>query len=216
MRVATWNLEGKWSSDHERVLMDLECDVWLLTEVRPEATLPGYGQHLSSARMAPHKHWAGLLARQEMSPVQDLHPAPAGAQVAGRMFWCSVLPWPLSGGGDPWDGPDHASQMAAALKSIAPGLAGGKTVWGGDWNQPLRGNISGFSRAAQAHLLRTLDQHGLQVPTQDLPSRKSPQFSIDHIAVPADWAVTDTGRVEVPDRLSDHDAYWVEVSLTEV
>ena len=32
MRIGTWNLEGKWSPDHEAVLLHLNCDVLLLTE----------------------------------------------------------------------------------------------------------------------------------------------------------------------------------------
>lgn len=211
MRIGTWNLEGKWSADHQRVLVALACDVFLLTEVWPEVNPPGYSQHLSSARMGRQKHWAGILACEQIVPLQDPHPASVGAQIAGMTFLCSVLPWPLSGGGEPWEGDDHPSRMAATLEAISPGLVGGNTVWGGDWNQPLSGNLSGFSRAAEGHILRTLDRHGLQVPTQDLPSHGGGQLSIDHIAVPAHWAVIDAGRAEVPDLLSDHDAYWVEV-----
>lgn len=45
----------------------------------------------------------------------------------------------------------------------------------------------------------------------ELPGRKPGQASIDHIAVPRDWQVLGAARIRVAQRLSDHDAYWVEV-----
>jgi hypothetical protein len=212
MKIGTWNIEGKWSPQHKRVLTDAACDVWLLTENRPEATLPGYHQHVSVALMGDGKHWAGILSRWPMRALPDPHPATVGAEIAGRNFWCSVLPWPRSGGGAPWDGADHPARMEAALRSISAVLVGGNAVWGGDWNHPLIGNLSGFSRKAQGHLTRIIDTHGLQVPTRELPGRSAPQFSIDHIAIPGDWIVSGAGRTQVSGRVSDHDLYWVEVS----
>jgi hypothetical protein len=216
VRIGTWNLEGRWSPEHERVLTEVACDVWLLTENDPEATLPGYHQHLSAALMGEGKHWAGILSRWPMRALPDPHPATVGAEIAGQYFWCSVLPWTGSGLREPWDGADHPARVESALRLISPGLVGANTIWGGDWNQPLLGNLSGFSRAAQGHLTRTIDTHGLQVPTRELPGRSAPQFSIDHIAIPGDWIVSGAGRTQVSGRVSDHDVYWVEVSVSDV
>lgn len=211
MRIGTWNLEGKWSEAHERVLVDLACDVWLLTENPPGSRLAGYFQHLSSERMSETKHWAGIVSRWPLRPIPAPHPATVAAEISGLLFCCSVLPWPRSGGGEPWSGGSHAARMAATLDAITPVLAGRDAVWGGDWNQPLVGNLTGFSRIAQQHLLDAIDALGVQVPTCNLVARNNIQASIDHIAVPADWRVVDAGSTQVPPRLSDHDAYWVEI-----
>ena len=45
VRVGTWNLEGRWSQDHRELLVAQECEVWLLTEVRDDTSLPGFGFH---------------------------------------------------------------------------------------------------------------------------------------------------------------------------
>jgi hypothetical protein len=210
VRIGTWNLEGKWSSDHERVLVDLACDVWLLTESRPDARLAGHSQLLSLARMGEVKHWAAIVSRWPIVPVPAPHPATVAGEIEGLTFCCSVLPWPRSGAGDPWSGDDHPARMAATLDAITAPLAGRLAVWGGDWNQPLVGNLAGFSRMAQQHLTAAIGSLGVQVPTSELPSRNGVQASIDHIAVPGDWHVTGAGRELVPVRLSDHDVYWVE------
>lgn len=60
MRIGTWNLGGRWSSDHAHVLAELDCDLWLLTEVRPRVVLEGYHQHLTTAPMSESRHWAGI------------------------------------------------------------------------------------------------------------------------------------------------------------
>lgn len=75
------------------------------------------------------------------------------------------------------------------------------------------GNLegSGFSRGAQATIASAVARLGMSVATAELPGRKPGQASIDHIAVPQDWQVLGAARIRVAQRLSDHDAYWVEV-----
>lgn len=85
------------------------------------------------------------------------------------------------------------------------------SIWGGDWNQPLAGNLSGFSRSAQSAILSAVGGMRLQVPTAEVPSSSAPQRSIDHIALPQSWVVHATGHIPVGRDLSDHYAYWVEV-----
>ena len=36
MRVGTWNLAGKWSDAHKAILVNQDCYVWLLTDVKDE------------------------------------------------------------------------------------------------------------------------------------------------------------------------------------
>jgi uncharacterized protein YbdZ (MbtH family) len=103
--------------------------------------------------------------------------------------------------------------METAAEAIGTGIDGA-TVWGGDWNQPLTGNIAGFSRAAQTTLLKSVATHSLQVPTLNL-SAQNGQASIDHIAVPESWTVRSAARVQAAE-LSDHDAYWVDVQPADL
>ena len=56
----------------------------------------------------------------------------------------------------------------------------------------------------------------LQVPTTRLPHATLGLLSIDHIAVPEAWRVTNARRVTaIADgkRLSDHDAYIVDLQV---
>ncbi len=53
MRIGTWNLDAKWSEEHQALLTNEHCDVWLLTEVSPrarwaDAKIAGYYSHLSA------------------------------------------------------------------------------------------------------------------------------------------------------------------------
>jgi hypothetical protein len=49
MRIGTWNLDGRWSDEHAKFLQRQDCNVWLLTEVRTDLDLLGYG-HRSGPR----------------------------------------------------------------------------------------------------------------------------------------------------------------------
>ncbi|MET3962762.1 hypothetical protein ABIE44_002696 [Marmoricola sp. OAE513] len=211
MRIGTWNLEGKWSDDHARLLGELACDVWLLTENVPLARPDGYDLHLTVDRMGEKKYWAGIASRWPIDPLPDPDVASALGQISGVRFCSSVLPWKQAGQYSPWGGGSHGREMAEVLGRLRPVLAEPPVVWGGDWNQPLSGNIQGFTRDAQRVLLGAVDAAGLVVPTQLLPGRPAGQQSIDHIAVPASWEVVDAGHVAVTPSLSDHDAYWIEV-----
>lgn len=95
--------------------------------------------------MSSGKHWAGVLAREEGLRLPDPHPASVRIEVNGVTFCCSVLPWPLAASEPPWSGEQPSERMASAVSQIVPSLKGRSAVWGGDWNQPLTGNIAGFS-----------------------------------------------------------------------
>ena len=71
MRIGTWNLEGKWSPDHLALLEDPDCDVWLLTEVPPEASIPGMTAHRTAEAMGPRKTWAGIFSSFDITAQPD-------------------------------------------------------------------------------------------------------------------------------------------------
>ncbi len=81
MRIGTWNLEGKWSLANEAFMVREECDVWLLTEVHPSASLPGCHKHFSKLCMAPGQHYAAILSKSPIDKLPDPHPASAAAEI---------------------------------------------------------------------------------------------------------------------------------------
>lgn len=214
MRIGTWNLEGRWSADHARAMAGARCDVWLLTAIRPRVSLEGYHQHLATALIAEGNHWAGLLSRWPIEPEPDPHPASALGRIDGHLYCASVLPWPLlhEDGVDLWEGEDHLSRVTSTIEALAPVLGGAEAVWGGAWNQPLAGNIVGYSRTVQEALGAAVDDLGMQVPTATLRARNGRQNTVDQVAVPKTWLLADAGAVTVDGALSDHDIYWVEAS----
>ncbi|MAY96572.1 endonuclease/exonuclease/phosphatase family protein [uncultured Nocardioides sp.] len=215
MRIGTWNLDGRWSDRHAAVLTSLACDVLLLTECPENAELPSYASHATTARIPgeKHRHWAAIWATEPVTPLPDPHPASASVRIGDLTFCSSVLPWTLASAQWPWGPADHVGRVEEVLDALAETLGGGATVWGGDWNQPLAGNISGFSRAAQVSIAAALERHGMTAPTAEMSGRSTGQFSIDHVAVPRGWMVREVGRIVVEPALSDHDAFWVDVSV---
>lgn len=214
MRIGTWNLEGKWTPRHQQVLIELDCDVLLLTENHACVNLTGYHRQVSSAMMGPTKHWAGIFSRSPMRRRPESHPASVSVETQGITVTCSVLPWPMCGNQAPWQGIKPTDRMTRAVEQVAVSLAGRPfKVWGGDWNQPLLGDLRGFSRASQVVITDAVNGLGMTVPTTDLSAQNPEQKSIDHIAVPRDWPVLAAGAHPVPRALSDHNAYWVEVQV---
>lgn len=215
VRIGTWNLDGEWSDEHASVLVSLDCDVLLLTECPGGVSLPGHVSHATAGRVPGWKrqHWAAIMATQPISPLPDPHPASASVRIGDLTFCSSVLPWLPVSKHWPWGSADHLGRVEEAVGALAGILEGGATIWGGDWNQPLTGNIAGFSRAAQATISSTLQVHDLAAPTAELPGRPAGQFSIDHVAVPSGWTIREVGRIVADPTLSDHDAYWVDASV---
>lgn len=211
VRIGTWNLDGH---EHASVLASMDCDVLLLTECPGEASLPSYASYATTARVPGRKrqHWAAIMATEPLAPLPDPHPASASVQVGDLTFCSSVLPWLPVSEHWPWGSADHLGRVEEALGALAGTLEGGATIWGGDVNQPLAGNIAGFSRLAQATIHSALESHGLVAPTAELPGRPAGQFSIDHVAVPRGWLIREAGRIAVDPTLSDHDAYWIDAS----
>lgn len=90
MRIGTWNLAGRWSGQHARLLADLDCDVLLLTEVRRDVEQVPYHRHLTQADMATRRAWAGVYSRQPVRALPDPHPATSMA-VSGGVVYCSSV-----------------------------------------------------------------------------------------------------------------------------
>lgn len=212
MRIATWNLEGRWTARHASLLRSLRADVLLLTEVLDVVEVPGMTTHRTEGEMRPGRRWSAVAAASRtLRPFPDPHGATALAEVDGLLIASSVLPWRNSGGDLPWVGHDQGSRTASAVSGIA---AAAPVIWGGDWNHELKGRLYTGSVEGRARIVGALDDLGLVAPTETAPHRIAPAQSIDHVAVPAFWTVTAVDRVSaIVDgiALSDHDAYVVEV-----
>ncbi len=203
-------MDGGWSQAHQAVFRQLDCDLLLLTETHVDVEVAGYRVHATSRRMGPRKHWAAIVSNGVMVPMADPHPASAAALVNGTFVCASVLPWPLARENWPWGPTERQLRVESCLDDLVAAMPNDAIIWGGDWNQPLTGNLAGFSRVARASILSVLDRLSLQVPTASQPSRRQPQCSIDHVAVPQSWTVRAAGRIAVAPTLSDHDAYWID------
>ena len=213
MRIGTWNLAGRWSNDHRSLLLEADCDVWLLTEVNERTSLPGYAIHMSDVPMAARRRWAAVASRRPMASSPDPHPASAAAQVGATTYVSSVLPWRNARSGPVWVGDRHADRTQTAVDDLLLRLrAAPALVWGGDWNHALTGKEYAGSKAGRDAIAGALDELALVVPTADLPHAIEGLLSIDHVAVPAGSAAS--GRRVVAEwegkRLSDHDAYVVD------
>lgn len=214
MRIGTWNLAGRWSDDHLELMLDADCDVWLLTEVSERTSLPGYAVSPSQGFIARRRRWAAVASRLPMSSTLDPHPASAAAQVGATTYVSSVLPWRACGARPPWVGTRHAEKTAHTIDDVLLRLRPVRPlVWGGDWNHALSGKEYAGSQGGRREIFRALDELGLVVPTAKLPHPIEGMLSIDHIALGA-GTVSAASRIEATregKRLSDHDAYVVEV-----
>ena len=216
IRIGTWNLAGRWDPRHQALLLAEDVDVWLLTEVSERLLLPGYNSHATRGRMPPGQAWAGILSRRELEPLDDPHPASAAARIEGVTYCSSILPWRGCGPSAPWIAGSHGDRTRHAVDQLAASLVRAPLVWGGDWNHALSGKEHAGSKAGRAHITALVNAWDLLVPTAGLPHRISGLLSIDHIAVPSGWAATARCVVAEADgvRLSDHDAYVVDVTGT--
>lgn len=209
MRIGTWNMEGKWSPDHLTLLRDQECEVWLLTEVHVEASIPGMTAHRTDALMGPRKNWAAIFSVLDAAAERDPHPATAMVRIDGSRILSSVLPWRSCGSS--WEGSSLAEKFGRTLTVLGEHIDD-TTIWGGDWNQGLEGAEYVGSLDGRRQVVELVREKRLSVPTGSLGSASKGQRSIDHIAVPIDWDVDAAYRVSAYSHgLSDHDAYVISV-----
>lgn len=217
VRVATWNVEARADAGAVRLLLGLRADVLLLTEVHPELSLPGYRMtELSEPMMRPGgQHYAAVAAREglELEGLPSPAVTTAAARVGGIAFVSTVLPW-LRAPSPPYVGATQAEQIENAVDELVSWLAEqGQLVWGGDWNQPLRRPLTGFTVRGRDRLVSAAHELGLTVHTERefaQPTRYGRSHSIDHIA-----SRHPKQAVEVVDGTphSTHDAYVVELAL---
>jgi hypothetical protein len=211
MRIGTWNTAGRWSGARADFLSSLRCDVLLLTEVHQEARVPGLRGRTTYARMAADRFWAAVFTAEPHLAYPDPHGAAAMVVVDGITCVSSVLPWRSCGSGLPWSGERQADRTAHAVAPIA--RLRPPVVWGGVWNHALAGPDRVGSKEGREHIFDVVDALGLQVPTADLPAHRG-GLSIDHVAVPKEWVLLGVEQVPATwddKRLSDHDAYVVEI-----
>lgn len=211
MRIGTWNLAGRWSEGRAEFLASLRCDVLLLTELHHETRVAGMRGRTTYGLMTPDRFWAGVFTAGPHLGYPDPHGAAAMAVVDGVTMVSSVLPWRSCGSGPPWAGARHADKTANAVAPIAQLRP--PVIWGGDWNHALEGPDHVGSKDGRERIFEVLDALGLQVPTADLAAYRG-ERSIDHIAVPKEWVLLSADRVTAEidgKRLSDHDAYVVDV-----
>ncbi len=209
VRIGTWNLDGRWDDRHLDLLESLDCDVLLLTELDERAEIPGYTTHSTSQPMLPAKHWSAVLARGSSHTLPEPHPTTAMAAVDGIRCAASVLPWKGSARFWPGAGSSTTERTQHAVGAIA---AAEPMIWGGDWNHSLSGPEWVGSLGGRSAIEESLNLLELQVPTSLLPHHLDGVLSIDPIAVPCTWTVSDTElhpAVRDGSRLSDHDAYVV-------
>lgn len=213
LRIGAWNLDARRQPAHMDLLLDLDCDVLLLTEISPGLDLPGYSKLLTAGIMARGQHWAGVFSRRPSEALPDPHPASAAARIDGRVFCSSILPWRGCGADEPWGIGSHAEKTERCVERLRESLRP-DWVWGGDWNHALLGQEFAGSVGGRRAVQATVDDLGLQVPTAELPHHLSELRSIDHVAVPGSWQILSAERVSAERdhrRLSDHDAYVVEL-----
>ena len=155
MRIGTWNLAGRWTDEHRSLMDELDCDVWLLTEVSERLSIHGHELHLSQGVMAQGRRWAAVFSRTPLVPASDPHPASAMAQVGDLTFCSSILPWRSCGSRLPWVGAHHFDKTEATLDELDRNMPRSALVWGGDWNHaPSGGEYAGIA-GGRAHVLHS-------------------------------------------------------------
>lgn len=211
MRIGTWNLAGRYGDRHRQQLEQMACDVLLLTEVSEKLDLTGWHVAATDHRMTPNRHWSAIVATEPILQVSEPHPASIAGTVSGIRYCSSILPWRGCSPREFWVGANLVEKMT---RTAGPIEAWAPQVWGGDWNQSFIGRETAGTLAGRRRLTAALERLGLQLPTALLPHRLEGIGTIDHIAVPATWAVLTTEHIVTTHdgaRLSDHDAYVVEV-----
>jgi hypothetical protein len=212
MRIGTWNLAGRWDHRHRRLMDDASCDVWLLTEVRADVGLPAHHRQVTRTQMLSGKYWAAIVSRGPIGPKSEPHFASVVAEVDGFVFCASVFPW-RSAIDPPWAGKSHGERTERALGLVVPALSSSPLVWGGDWNHALTGAESAGSARGQRAIVAAVSSLGLEVPTIGVPHWNHGS-TIDHIAVSSLVDVLSIEQMPASVagvRISDHDAYVVEV-----
>jgi hypothetical protein len=146
-----------------------------------------------------------------MASCADPHVASALAVIGPLTVCSSILPW-RAANGPTWPGENQGARTEATVRDVEGALGSGDVVWGGDWNHAVHGTETSGSARGAAAIRGLLERRGLQLATRGLPHRIGGLLTIDHIAVPDTWQITDVRRVGAAG-FSDHDAYTVDVTV---
>lgn len=224
MRIGTWNLDNRvLKAEHLSLIQKQQCDVWLLTEFNPrwkilQNIFEGYHCHVSQGVMCRKQYWAAILSLSSFKPLPDPHPASAAAVIGEVVYCSSILPWAgcTKYEPHPWKTGRMGELTGTAIECLRSSLTQRPLVWGGDWNQNLEGGWQNVgSKGGRAAIESAVDHFRLRVDTRNFPNRLgSGRHTIDHIAVPKTWekrSATPVVAVSKEKRLSDHDAYVVDV-----
>jgi hypothetical protein len=220
MRIGTWNLDNKWSDKHRDLLLDENCDVWLLTEANRKALdtggrMAGFRCHPSAGTMSRKQHYAAVLTHLSFSPLSGPHAASAAVKINDVTYCSTILPWRGCKRTAPslWVGGTLEEMTRHVLDSISEAFSKSILVWGGDWNQSLMQSRDDVGSKSRKERLKTaISALGLCVPTAELAKQSgNGHHTIDHIAIPKGWRLASSPRRVDAKGLSDHDAYIVEV-----
>ena len=213
VRIATWNMAANEAGGGRDFLASLCCEVLLLTEVPPDLQLSRYRLGFSKGVMSLGQVFAAVATRAAPQGCVHPHLASVASELGGTTFMASVLPWRSAQAKDGFDGGSQGERTHNAVDAIAERWPSTPVVWGGDWNHELSGRISAGSKIGREAILGVVQRHRMQVPTVVLGSEHG-YASVNHIAVPDDWKVLSVERRAASSggrRLSDHDAYVVEI-----
>jgi len=196
-------------------LASLCCEVLLLTEVPRDLQLARYRLSFSEGVMACGQVFAAVATPDDPQECVRPHLASVASGRGGVTFMASVLPWRSAQETDGFAGDSQGERTRVAVEAIALGWPSGTVVWGGDWNHELLGPISAGSKIGQEAILRLVRDREMQAPTSVLGSEHG-AGSVNHIAVPDSWTVMSVERHVASSggkRLSDHDAYVIQVEV---
>ncbi|MCW2529844.1 MAG: hypothetical protein JWM76_4704 [Pseudonocardiales bacterium] len=177
VRIGTWNLDGRWTREHLAVLVEADCDIWLLTEIADAVVISGYTTHGCAERMSRGQRYAGVLTRLPMKPSPHPHPASAAVQINGFTFCSSVLPWSAKDNPLVWGEGNQGVRTRRTVNTLAATLVPSRSVWGGDFNHALVGPARwAGSRHGRSAILEFIDTLESRFP-QPISPIGCPAFS---------------------------------------
>ena len=211
VRIRTWNMDGRWSPEHADFMNQLDCNVWLLTEVNDSVELDGFERHVSEELMRPCVRWAGVYSRGPLSGLTDPHVASAMAVVDGTTYCSTILPWRSCPEDDTWPGSNHAERTANALAVLVDRLQVDNLVWGGDRNHALSGPEEGGTRSGRRHVLDAIESSVCRSRRRTCRTGSTPSEHRPHRC----RRLPQSGRCEpgCSRGLSHHDCYVVDLAV---
>lgn len=234
MRAGTWNLEWAERGPMERqaqaqVLVELNVDLWVLTEARADVLPEGWASAASAPIPLDNKDGGcfAVIGAQHLERVvvPELPTGAAAVVSTAGQRWLVLgvcMPWrnnapPLPPQAAPGavDGPGQWRSVLASLDLALQRLCGlvapDRVLLAGDLNQNLSGKSVGF-KGGRDLLGGVLRRHGLQAYTAAEPALLDEYGTVDHVCGPAVPAAVERWP-DVAAGLSDHRGYVVRLDL---